>query len=810
MKSIIYSLKKNSFFFLFLVFSSFCFGDIPWNDSVSSLVPYPGTCRIYTFIGPSTSSISYVQRTDVGSLDELALLYKTQPFGIGIIKGGSSISYPFQDSTTNNSASLTYSVGWYVPTGVNLRSLKWFSPRSFSAVNSIYFFAATLYSSGYSGSGIIPVGEDNARFYFNFDYRSAISDILCSTNTVFRQILLGHLNSIQSSVLNIDTGVSALVPSVDRIADMNSLIATNSFDAVSLLRNIDTNFSSAVSSILDVNPRLDSVTNLLELLHNDSVTGNLDVLLGDDTSSWVGYANWACDNFYITEEERDYFIVEFQATDPDSPSRLRSYSIPDSHRRLLAKSNLKGRVVSANKLRGVYQSLHVGEWPPPTLQRNWLDTAIGEIGSRATTSVRHEIMNNAGIMADWREGLRQQLQDWKTSDEHGILNVKNKIDDVDSAIKKNFEFKPDFPSTNTVPYTTFVTNFVVLPVTNSVNDAAGQVSSNVVEQGQSTRDYLAENLFDPTAGGAYVNIRFPIYGEHQKAVHVHDDAIDVFGSGIDELNYNVGAVLGDMNSHWEKWFRLWDDFAPPVQTNIEEILKVLLNWTNTTAQLNHVLFDDYSNYVHSASYEDLFSTLENDYPFCYSNLVKFGLSSSADGGRWWNVLSSSVSYDTAMMSYVFSDMVELDRIARDNLGESSFSFLRRTLSDMPSKTEIEDYVSQATNEYKPSKATSVSSSLSNSLNAVSNSFDSVFNPFRGHFDSPGSSVTFFKIHDGHDGQYVTIPVGDQVDAWRYIRLGVSFGLVAVNLLLFPKYLLMLFTLFIKAYRIGIKFFPDDR
>lgn len=809
MKSKIYLLKRSSVFFLFLVFSFFCFGDIPWNDFVISSAPRPVSCRIYTFVSPSVSSVTYKQYNGIGDLDELTSYYKTFPFAVCTFKNSASISYPVQNVSTNSNFSFDYSVRCYVSQSTpNSYIEKYFSPRSFSSVNSIYVFAAQLYASGYSGPGIIPVGEDSARFYFNFDYRSAVADILCSTNTVYRSLVLSHLSQIGTSVVNIDTGVSALVPSVDLIADINSSIATNSFDAVSLLRNIDTNFSVAVSSILDVNPRLDSVTNLLELLHHDSVTGNLDVLLGDDTSSWVGYANWACDNFYITEEERDYFIAEFQATDPDSLSRSRSYSIPDSHRRLLAKSNLKGRVVSANKLRGIYQSLHAGEWPPPTIQRNWLISAVGEIGYEATTGVRHEIMNNGAVMADWREGLRQQLQDWKTSDEHGILNVKNKIDDVDSAIKKNFEFKPDSYSTNTVPYTTFVTNFVVVPVTNSVNDAAGQVSSNVVEQGQSTRDYLAENLFDPTARGAYVNIRFPIYGEHQKAVHVHDDALDVFGSGIDELNYNVGAVLGDMNSHWEKWFRLWDDFAPPVQTNIEEILKVLLNWTNTTAQLNHVLFYDYSNYVHSASYEDLFSTLENDYPVCYSNLVKFGLSSSADGGRLWNVLASSASYDTAMLSYVFSDMVELDRIARDNLGESPFSFLQRTLSDMPSKSQIEDYVSQATNATFQVEYSLFS--LSNSLASVSNSFDSVFNPFRGHFDTPGSSVTFFKLYDGHDGRYVTIPVSDQADAWRYIRLGVSFGLVAVNLLLFPKYLLMLFALFIKAYRIGIKFFPDDR
>lgn len=789
MKSIIYSLKRNSVFLFFLLLPFFSFGSFK--------------VRIKYFQNVGSTNVVYSSLQDLADIDAVHDVYFAHRFGICINQ-----SFIIQSPFVGNSTSWWNSIlnNQINPTGSGNSYTN--SPADFPRVFSLYNVADSLISNGYDGPGIDLYATIGNRKMYNIYFPDIVANVFASTNSIYRQIVLSHLFQIHSSVVNIDTGVSALVPSVDRIADINSSIATNSFDAVSLLRNIDTNFSSAVSSIFDVNPRLDSVTNLLELLHHDSVTCNLDVLLGDDTSSWVGYANWACDNFYITEEERDYFIYEFQATDPDSPSRSRSYSIPDSHRRLLAKSNLKGRVVSANKLRGVYQSLHAGEWPSPILQRNWLDTAIGEIGSRATTSVRHEIQNNAGLMADWREGLRQQLQDWKTSDEHGILNVKNKIDDVDSAIKKNFEFKPDSFLTNTIPYTAFVTNYVTAPLTNSIDEASGRIVTNASENAQALRDFLHDNLIGPDAEGAAVRIKYPIWGEHQSAVHVHDEALDVFGSGIDELNYNVDAILGDMNSRWSEWFRRWDDFAPPVHSNIEAILKVLLNWTNTTAQLNHVLFYDYSNYVYSASYDDLFSTLENDYPVCYSNLVKFGLSSSADGGRWWNVLSSSVSYDTAMMSYVFSDMVELDRIARDNLGESPFSFLQRTLSDMPSKSQIEDYVSQASNA--TSQVEYSLASLSNSLAVVSNSIDSVFNPFRGHFDSPGSSVTFFKIHDGYDGQYVTIPVSDQADAWRYIRLGVSFGLVAVNLLLFPKYLLMLFTLFIKAYRIGIKFFPDDR
>ena len=152
-----------------------------------------------------------------------------------------------------------------------------------------------------------------------------------------------------------------------------------------------------------------------------------------------------------------------------------------------------------------------------------------------------------------------------------------------------------------------------------------------------------------------------------------------------------------------------------------------------------------------------------------------------------------------------SDIAAVDDLADESLGKSPLSACRDIVREMPSKTQIEDYISQCTNAANSVSVAGVD--LVSSFDAVSNSYVSIFRPFKGSFDSPGSSVTFFKAANG---DYVTIPVGDQSNAWLILRLGISFALVAVNILLLPKYILMLFTLFIKAYRIGIKFFPDDR
>lgn len=84
---------------------------------------------------------------------------------------------------------------------------------------------------------------------------------------------------------------------------------------------------------------------------------------------------------------------------------------------------------------------------------------------------------------------------------------------------------------------------------------------------------------------------------------------------------------------------------------------------------------------------------------------------------------------------------------------------------------------------------------------------SAFSPFRGLFDSVPESLVFFKT--GND-QYITIPVGDVPNAWLVIRLGVSFFLAAVNVILFPKFVLWVVLLFSKLSRRFVKFVPTDK
>lgn len=782
MNSIIFSLKRSSFFLLFLPL----FAHSYTLDEIKSKVR---GAYLYSY----SSNGSLVYSTYYGHYYDVVSAFRSN--WLAIETNGRSLATPDIDDlaydTTNSFTSAN------VTRPVFDISDRYYRVSSFSDIIIIYKFAQSLYLSGYRGSGfsdIVPTTGNYSRF--NFNYIICCSDILSSTNSVYRQILLNHLSTIQQSVANIEVNMSGVQSAVEQ---GNSSLSNINVVASDIRDVVHTNFvsvSNIVESVSMISTNSADILRGVDLLHDDWLASSIDVFLGDDTDAWVNFLNMAVEQGLLSEYDANQYASTLRATDP---TRKKSYSIPDAHRRFFAKNSIKGTVVEAQQMRGRYQTF-----------QNWTNQRGVMFGAMDSTwnAVAGDRINSiiGSHVGDWRSELRQQLQDWKTSDERGILNIRQLIED------NFFSDDPRIPdSSNTVPFTVFVTNNVTRPVTNAVSDAERGISSNVVDQSSKTRDLFNEKLFDPNAPGVNVRVVYPIYGEDIRAINVHDTALDAYGQALEGLNDALLGFKGDVNGQWEAWFRRWDSWSPPVSDNIAAIVDILRNWSNGVARLDHELYKDYSNYVHSSSYAMLFDQLASDYPVCYSNLQKFGLSPSSNDGRWWNVVASTLAYDTSMLSYIFEDIVELDNIAREHLEKSPFQFVRDILNDMPSKTQIEGLLDSASNS--TSQIDYSFSSFSNSLNQVSNSFISVFMPFRGSFDSPGSEVTFFKLSASKDGKsdhYITIPVGDQLDAWRFIRLGISFGLVAVNLLLFPKYLLMLFTLFIKAYRIGIKFFPDDR
>ena len=127
------------------------------------------------------------------------------------------------------------------------------------------------------------------------------------------------------------------------------------------------------------------------------------------------------------------------------------------------------------------------------------------------------------------------------------------------------------------------------------------------------------------------------------------------------------------------------------------------------------------------------------------------------------------------------------------------------IEKMPSSSDLADRVNMASNEVL--KIEAAANSFYASYSSMTNNAVSAFSPFRGIFSSVPEELVFFKT--GND-QYITIPVSQGDNAWSVIRLCFSFSVVAVNVILFPKFVLMAIVLLSKLSKRFVKFVPTDR
>lgn len=212
----------------------------------------------------------------------------------------------------------------------------------------------------------------------------------------------------------------------------------------------------------------------------------------------------------------------------------------------------------------------IGDYPEEEPTRAMKGGAKGPYND-VRTSIKSQLQawrNQATTqLQTWKTDLAEQLEAWKTSDETGYLNIRRGISNVVNQLETT---APN--STNKVPYTAYVTNYVTRVITNEIERSSKEISTNVAQAARQTRDFLQDNLIDPlfdaNSPGINVNIRAPLWGQSQSAVHVHDSALDTFGisvgASLDDMNQWLGDIYsqgGDANDNWQAWFDRWDGFS---------------------------------------------------------------------------------------------------------------------------------------------------------------------------------------------------------------------------------------------------------
>ena len=715
---------KKILIFVFVFFCSFC-GFSFVDDYLTNGI---GRVRIYRYTGPSVSSLDYVA-PDCYDRNSLLIAFQNYPFGLRFDPEDFAIFSPSIDVSPNKTWGIDHQVSLYT----NSNQFAYFSPRDISFVNDLYVLACNLYCSGYRGPGFSFSSVSGRVVYLNFDYRSAVSDILCSTNTVYRQLVLSHLSTISANVASIDSSVGSISTLVNSIS---SSLQPDPFqvDFVSAIRTLQ---STSELGTIDYNGIIQE--------YNELPSSEARFLYARGFS-----------RLFDSQKGAQGLLNGFQ----ESPSQL-SY----------IGRNFNGTVNAA------------------------LTGSSSGVGSGGIAGDIKRLSTN-----DWASVVTNQLAQ-NTRD--AKQQLKDNHDSITNQLAHMFDDNP---------------NSVGRAIRSTANNTASTASDVAAIAGK-LNSTLHVQIDNPNNIGVVLDGPVTIDTTQFNGVSVPlaglKDKIDTW--------YNDWYSFWDISTpaySWDNFYNMVRDFKDQNHSDVASITNLpffssvsnslasidkFLQTNSFSSSLHALLLDDYADYITNRFYSSAVDTFKDDYPSVYTNLVKFGLSTEDGEGNFWSLISSTLFYQSALVCGMLEDLATVRQFAEDHI-EGGFSGGVTSLIDkMPSSTDLADRVNMASNEVL--KIEAAADSFYTSYATMTNTAVSAFSPFRGIFSSVPENLVFFKT--GNE-QYITIPVSQGGNAWSVIRLCFSFSLVAVNVILFPKFVLMVIVLLSKLSKRFVKFVPTDR
>lgn len=782
-------MKKIFLLFVYLPFLSF---------AVSSEDLSPSIVRVYTFNSMNTLNDYSVSSVNSNLIEKDPFsVYCSIPFGLSFSSSTGQLSLPSNSVLTNSSYDIKSPVRCtYLDSG----SVVYANPIIWPSCSRLFSLCVSLYRGGYRGNGAIDVSTRSSICAVNFNFPVLVSDVLSSTNTVFRQLLLSNLSSIHSSVINIDSGVSALAPEVSNIRSVNTAILTNVQNSAASLVSID----EAVDLLVD------RVGEVLEKI-------NSDPYVTDFTNAVLALSEI---NGSFTPSYVDHLLSSYAGLDSPFAKALFALSVKQQvDSGASAEEFIKTAAGMPNEL------VTIGQY----LSQDVVDALIGDYsdiptrGGKAVntrTSIKAQLSSwredAKKQLQDWQTDLRQQLQDWKTSDETGYLNVRGAIDNVASNQFRYFD--------NNSPDSSV--NFGVGNLTNATERIVRDSSLAVTNAITDLRDFLNDNLFGPNANDIGVRITFPIYGKDHAEVGVHDESVyqmlrglphDImhgFRDVVEDGNFpswsvhvdNYNEFLDGWLDEWRRWVgedtfyqlaQSFYDFNGIWQTNA---LPFFADYRSSFIKEGDNFYKSAFDIVRHSSQSNLLSRL------CF-----YGLSSEPTRGNFFDFFTSFALLQSELSSSLLDAKDMIDDLSSSSSwldGLSVFEASRQVVDSIPSKSQIEQMVTTATDG--TNLVLSSSTDLLEQFGLITNLHSHAFSVFKTSSTSlPDHIVLFrFKTSLGDSGSSfrdVSIPVGTVPNLWLVIRLSIAFGICAVNLILFPKFLLKLALLFMPLFKKSLPF-----
>lgn len=630
------------------------------------------------------------------------------------------------------------------------------SPMFFPELSSIYYSVVSLYINGYRGSGIVDDFSSSSTHCINVNYPLLLSDVLSSTNSVFRQILLNYLSSISSNVQNINLNVEGLQSAigvsnehldqisdstqdiqerVDSIHSYTSTIAENS-NSLAHLGSIDDNVSSIASFVSSNGVVLSASTNLLSSVTNllsssidvNSSSTNLLSTIGQSLESQT-YSM----NSQFGEVKEMYANANRVSLDRDTAQLLSSFA--------------------------TQTPLDPSEMPSIGSYDDRLPRDVERL--KALQELARRDFNNA------INAVRDPDSPFFEQNINDILNNPNSLSQI---------------SANNNVGRNFTTNNVLRPLTNSVDESTHKAATNITHK----LDDNLQELKDFMNEGVNVRVIYPQAWKDVEAVHVHDDALDVVVNSLSEQTNMLALVVSGLNSHtnscnfeWQTWLDHFDYWVDGIK------FSDLYQLTQNIYSNQYLLFSQYRSFSESGHFWSNFSDNTPEV------LTRWGFSASRR--NFWEFLSAAQMSGVEFVSFVMdgyssvSNLVNENTIFSDTDNSSFVSAGKNIISSIPTTTQIEDEISKYTNAVD----VAFINTATNFLASTSNRVDSALGVFDGSDNLP-SHLVFLSSSDNAQGILaygVEISLDSLSTAFQVLRVGLAFGYSLVFLILLPKFCL---------------------
>lgn len=557
------------------------------------------------------------------------------------------------------------------------------------------------------------------------------------------------------------------------------LVSTNTVFRSEILRffnSIDQSLNSIDSNVISI----------LSLLSNSTSVSNsyTDVL---------AFAN----NIYAQASQNGFNLDINKIHDqlnPDSydlstpENRAAFQSIVDSYSSGLKQlSSLIGLASSIdsvderdNGLKNLGDALHSG-----------LNNSVNSLGGSAA-SLNTNLTNYTRLSTNWQESVKKDLQDWRND----VTNRLSHMFDDGVGVKGG---------NNTSPV-------VVSGAYGGPVGVAGTVHA------------VIDNL---TLG---VQIDKPVEIDHTQLNQIsagYDSIVDAVQNFHD--SFTDFTTSGNKPFNWIAYYNMFYEYSNSVQSNqvdqislLSSLTNLMFNYTqNFTNDLifsisnalvglsavsnDYMLLTDYANYINSSGLSDLIDIMDDD---TYSDLKDelLGISSldqSDSYGRWWRYFTGLVTV-SANSSLRISNLLSghektINELAQEPGAKSLLDHFSDLLESIPSQTDIDDKSNQLTNSIDSSGF----SALLVDIDTMSNSFNNVSRFFDRGSTLP-QSITFDlglgMPSASSNPNPIVLPLSKYRGIMDLLHYGIAFSYCVVNLILLPKFILLLIHLFDKVWR----------